>query len=75
MPRMDQRRLELSDEPITKLVERILTLEYEVTLLTGGSRKPLCGDLWGGVSCQLFRGHGGLHAWGPPGHECVIRWG
>jgi hypothetical protein len=75
MPRMDERRTELWDEPVAKLIERILTLEYEVTLLVGGARKPLCGDLWGGVSCQLFRGHEGLHAWGAACQDTLIRWG
>jgi hypothetical protein len=73
-PPLDVRRLALADESVAQLVERVMTLEYELALVFGGARKPLCGDVHGQVSCQLFRGHEGLHAWGEPDGSLFIRW-
>lgn len=79
MDAADERRSELWDLSVAELVERVLAAEDEreelVRLVDEAARMPLCGRVLGDVSCQLIRGHDGLHAWGSADEQTVIRWG
>jgi hypothetical protein len=73
------RRIELLDLGVVELVDLVEGLEADREelrrLLLEAARRPMCGRLVGeGVSCQLMKGHGGLHAWASHDGERVVRW-
>lgn len=67
---------ELSDLDVVELVRMIKTLESDNAALRAALAKALCGNVLDKTtSCQLGRGHDGLHAWGAADSDMIIRWG
>lgn len=66
----------LCDLDVVELVLRIRVLESENAWLKRALSSAFCGDVLNqSTTCQLARGHDGLHAWSEPSSEAVIRWG
>lgn len=65
----------LCDLDVLELVVIVRRLECENARLRRELSRRMCGDLMGSSSCQLPRGHDGLHAWSAHDSELVIRWG
>lgn len=67
---------ELCDLDVVELVRMIRELEHDNAALRAAVSKAFCGNVIDPTtSCQLARGHDGLHAWRAADSDIVIRWG
>lgn len=66
----------LCDLDVVELVLRIRVLEHENAALLRALSSAFCGHMLNlTTTCQLARGHDGLHAWAVPDGSLVVRWG
>lgn len=67
---------ELRELGVHELIRRIIELESENDALKRAVARAMCGDAMGPTTtCQLARGHDGLHAWSAHDSVTIIRWG